>query len=55
MSLTGAPVASLTAKRARRDLADDVGVVTFGTGDQVAWFRDPDGNTLSVAEMSGKA
>lgn len=34
---------------------DRRGVVTFGTGDQVAWFRDPDGNTLSVAEMSGKA
>jgi catechol 2,3-dioxygenase-like lactoylglutathione lyase family enzyme len=30
------------------------GVVTFGEGDQVAWFKDPDGNTLSIAEMARK-
>ena len=29
---------------------DDDGVVTFETGDQVAWFKDPDGNILSIAQ-----
>jgi len=29
---------------------DDVGVWTAPTGDKVAWFKDPDGNVLSVSE-----
>jgi len=29
---------------------DGRGVCTFETGDQVAWFHDPDGNTLSIAQ-----
>ena len=29
---------------------DGQGVCTFETGDQVAWFHDPDGNTLSIAQ-----
>ncbi len=28
---------------------DERGVWTAPTGDQVAWFKDPDGNTLSVS------
>jgi catechol 2,3-dioxygenase-like lactoylglutathione lyase family enzyme len=28
---------------------DDAGVWTTGDGSQVAWFQDPDGNTLSLA------
>ncbi len=32
---------------------DPTGVWTTPNGDKVAWFRDPDGNTLSVTEFSG--
>jgi catechol 2,3-dioxygenase-like lactoylglutathione lyase family enzyme len=28
---------------------DEAGVWTAPTGDQVAWFKDPDGNTLSLS------
>ena len=30
---------------------DDLGIATFPNGDQVAWFHDPDGNILSVAQL----
>ena len=30
---------------------DELGVATFPNGDKVAWFLDPDGNILSVAEL----
>ena len=29
---------------------DEWGIWTTPTGDKVAWFKDPDGNTLSVSE-----
>ena len=29
---------------------DDLGVATFPGGGRVAWFKDPDGNTLSLTE-----
>lgn len=29
---------------------DDLGVWVAPTGDKVAWFKDPDGNTLSVSQ-----
>jgi catechol 2,3-dioxygenase-like lactoylglutathione lyase family enzyme len=29
---------------------DELGIWTTPTGDKVAWFKDPDGNTLSVSE-----
>ena len=29
---------------------DELGIWTALTGDQVAWFKDPDGNTLSVSQ-----
>lgn len=29
---------------------DELGVWTAPSGDKVAWFKDPDGNTLSVSE-----
>ena len=29
---------------------DAEGIVTFPTGDKVAWFKDPDGNVLSVSQ-----
>lgn len=29
---------------------DDLGIWTAPTGDKVAWFKDPDGNVLSVSE-----
>lgn len=30
---------------------DERGVCTFPNGDQVAWFRDPDGNMLSITQF----
>jgi len=32
---------------------DDLGVWTAPSGDKVAWFKDPDGNTLSVSQHVG--
>ncbi len=29
---------------------DDVGIWTAPDGDQVAWFKDPDGNLLSISQ-----
>ena len=29
---------------------DELGIWTAPSGDKVAWFKDPDGNTLSVSE-----
>jgi catechol 2,3-dioxygenase-like lactoylglutathione lyase family enzyme len=29
---------------------DDLGVWTAPSGDRVAWFKDPDGNTLSLSQ-----
>jgi hypothetical protein len=29
---------------------DENGVATFPTGDKVAWFKDPDGNVLSLSQ-----
>jgi catechol 2,3-dioxygenase-like lactoylglutathione lyase family enzyme len=31
---------------------DEKGVATFPTGDKVAWFKDPDGNVLSLSQHS---
>ena len=31
---------------------DDLGVCSFPGGGRVAWFRDPDGNTLSLTESA---
>lgn len=30
---------------------DELGIWTAPTGARVAWFKDPDGNTLSVAQL----
>ncbi|MGZ5546101.1 MAG: VOC family protein [Limisphaerales bacterium] len=32
---------------------DSQGIVTFPTGDKVAWFTDPDGSVLSVSQHAG--
>ncbi|MFZ0294509.1 MAG: VOC family protein [Candidatus Sulfotelmatobacter sp.] len=29
---------------------DQLGIWTASTGDKVAWFKDPDGNTLSISQ-----
>jgi len=29
---------------------DDLGIWTAPNGDQVAWFKDPDGNTLGISQ-----
>lgn len=31
---------------------DDLGIWTAPSGDKVAWFTDPDGNTLSLTEFA---
>ncbi len=31
---------------------DDMGVLTFPDGTKVAWFKDPDGNMLSLTQFS---
>jgi len=31
---------------------DELGVWTAPNGDQVAWFKDPEGNLLSIAQTS---
>jgi catechol 2,3-dioxygenase-like lactoylglutathione lyase family enzyme len=31
---------------------DASGICTFPNGDKVAWFKDPDGNTLSLAQIA---
>ncbi len=33
---------------------DDLGIWTSPSGAKVAWFKDPDGNTLSLTEFSRK-
>ena len=32
---------------------DELGIWTAPDGDKVAWFKDPDGNTLSVSQHGG--
>jgi catechol 2,3-dioxygenase-like lactoylglutathione lyase family enzyme len=34
---------------------DESGVATFPNGDKVAWFKDPDGNTLSLSQHSERS
>ncbi len=34
-------------------LQDARGICAFESGDKVAWFKDPDGNTLSLAQVGG--
>jgi catechol 2,3-dioxygenase-like lactoylglutathione lyase family enzyme len=33
---------------------DERGICTFPTGDKVAWFKDPDGNVLSISQHPKK-
>jgi len=32
---------------------DELGIATFPNGDKVAWFKDPDGNLLSLSQFAG--
>ncbi len=34
---------------------DEAGIATFPGGDKVAWFKDPDGNVLSLSQHAPKA
>jgi|ERR1700733_4781948 len=48
-------VAALQAKGVRFERfgffeQDELGIWTAPTGDKVAWFKDPDGNTLSISQ-----
>lgn len=52
-----AAIAELTDKGVRFELfpgmpQDSQGVMAFPGGDQVAWFKDPDGNILSVTQFA---
>lgn len=33
---------------------DEHGICTFPGGDKVAWFHDPDGNTLSLSQLAAQ-
>jgi hypothetical protein len=33
---------------------DDLGIWTSPAGAKVAWFKDPDGNILSLTELPGR-
>jgi len=33
---------------------DDQGICTFPSGDKVAWFKDPDGNVLSLSQHAAQ-
>jgi catechol 2,3-dioxygenase-like lactoylglutathione lyase family enzyme len=51
----GAEVARLEAKGVRfaryENMGQDAqGICTFPNGDKVAWFKDPDGNVLSLSQ-----
>lgn len=51
----GSAVADLTRKgvnfeRYPNMRQDEQGICTFPNGDKVAWFRDPDGNVLSLSQ-----
>ena len=48
-------VRALTKKGVRFEIfgflkQDELGIWTAPTGDKVAWFKDPDGNVLSISE-----
>jgi catechol 2,3-dioxygenase-like lactoylglutathione lyase family enzyme len=54
----GATVAALekkgvTFERYPKMNHDAQGICTFPNGDQVAWFKDPDGNVLSISHHEG--
>lgn len=34
---------------------DERGICTFPNGDKVAWFKDPDGNVLSLSQHASQA
>jgi hypothetical protein len=34
---------------------DDLGICSFPGGAKVAWFKDPDGNVLSLSEFESDA
>lgn len=55
----GAEVARLGAKGVRFERYENMGqdaqgICTFPNGDKVAWFKDPDGNVLSLSEHAEK-
>jgi catechol 2,3-dioxygenase-like lactoylglutathione lyase family enzyme len=57
-------IASTVAELARKGVVfehypnmgqDERGICTFPTGDKVAWFKDPDGNVLSISQHAESA
>ena len=56
----GAEMARLVEKGVRFERypdmgQDEEGVCTFPSGDKVAWFKDPDGNLLSLSQFAAQA
>ncbi len=49
-ALAGLTRGGIVAERYSFLPQDDRGVCTFEDGTQVVWFKDPDGNTLSIAQ-----
>lgn len=46
------PVAMVRVLRYDGIAQDDLGIWTAPSGDRVAWFRDQDGNTLSLTTFA---
>lgn len=46
-------VAGVTFERFAEMAQDERGICTFPGGGMVAWFKDPDGNLLSLTEAGG--
>ena len=54
-SVRGLAARGVTVERFEGMSQDDDGVWTAPSGDRVAWFKDPDGNTLSLTELAPTA
>jgi catechol 2,3-dioxygenase-like lactoylglutathione lyase family enzyme len=50
VALEGLQRKGITFERYPNMGQDENGICTFPTGDKVAWFKDPDGNLLSISE-----
>ncbi len=51
LAVKGLAAAGVTMERYTWFKQDDSGITSFPDGARVAWFKDPDGNILSVAQV----
>jgi catechol 2,3-dioxygenase-like lactoylglutathione lyase family enzyme len=54
LDVTSLAAKGLTFERYPNMGQDEMGIATFPHGDKVAWFKDPDGNVLSLSQHAGK-